>query len=267
MEIGYGSDKGLMRSLNEDSVLCMRFDLQTNSGVVTAGLFAVADGIGGYNAGEVASDLAVRTFHAECISRLLTEPTAPPLSILSAACSRAGAAVLNTAGRSELAGMGTTLTAALVLGNNLYVAHVGDCRCYIINSRETIQVTRDHSMVQELVDAGLLTAEQARYHPRRNEITRALGYSSNAAPDLYHLKLYAGDHILLCSDGLCGILPPEMIAETVLSSLDPRQACADLIARANLAGGPDNISVVIAKPANLPSWEAVVSAETTIGRK
>lgn len=267
MEIGYSSDKGLVRSLNEDSVLCMRFDLQTHSGVVTAGLFAVADGIGGYNAGEVASDLAVRTFHAECLYHLLTKPTAPPLSILSAAFSRAGAAVLNAAAKGELAGMGTTLTAALVLGNNLYVAHIGDCRCYIINSREIIQVTRDHSVVQELVDAGLLTAEEARYHPRRNEITRALGYSADVTADLYHLKLYAGDHILLCSDGLCGVLAPEEIADTVLRTLDPRHACVDLIAQANFAGGPDNISVVIAKPANLPSWQAVVSAETTIGRK
>ncbi len=267
MEIGYSSDTGLVRNLNEDSVLCMRFDLQTHLGVVTAGIFAVADGIGGYNAGEVASDLAVRTFHAECTSRLLTEPTAPPLSLLSAAFSSAGAAVLNAAGHGELAGMGTTLTAALVLGNNLYVAHVGDCRCYIINTRETIQVTKDHSVVQELVDAGLITAEQARYHPRRNEITRALGYSADITPDLYHLKLYAGDHVLLCSDGLCSVLPPERIAEVILSSPHPQEACLDLIAQANLAGGPDNISVVIAKPAGLPSWQAVVSAETTLGRK
>lgn len=267
MEIGYSSDTGLVRHINEDSVLCTRFDLKTHPGVVTAGIFAVADGIGGYNAGEVASDLAVRIFHAECLSRLLTQPTAPPLSILSTAFSIASAAVLNAAGKGELAGMGTTLTAALVLGNNLYVAHIGDSRCYIINTFEIIQVTKDHSVVQELVDAGLLTAEQAMYHPRRNEITRALGYSPDITPDLYHLKLYAGDHILLCSDGLYGVLPLEKIAETVLGSSHPQQACAHLIAQANLAGGPDNISVIIAKPANLPSWQAVVSAETTLGRK
>lgn len=267
MEIGYWSDTGLVRSLNEDSVLCTRFDLKTHLGVLSAGLFAVADGMGGHNAGEVASDLAVRTFHAECLSRLLTHTTISPLSILEAAVVRTNAIVFNTAVQEGLRGMGTTLTAALVIGNNLYVAHIGDSRCYIINARETIQVTKDHSVVQQLVDAGIITAEEAIHHPNRNEITRALGYFRETVPDLYHLKLYAGDHILLCSDGLCGVLPQEKIAQVVLGSSSARQACLDLTAQADLAGGPDNISVIIVKPENLPSWQAVVSAETTLAGK
>ncbi len=267
MEIGYWSDTGLMRSLNEDSVLCTRFDLKTHLGVVSAGLFTVADGMGGHNAGEVASDLAVRTFHAECLSRLLTQTTTSPLSILEAAVIRTNAIVFNTAAEEGLRGMGTTLTAALVIGNNLYVAHIGDSRCYIINAQETIQVTKDHSVVQQLVDAGIITAEEAMHHPNRNEITRALGYFRETTPDLYHLKLYAGDHILLCSDGLCGVLPQEKIAQTVLGTPGASQACLDLTAQANLAGGPDNISVIIVKPENLPSWQAVVSAETTLAGK
>ena len=267
MEIGYWSDTGLMRSLNEDSVLCTRFDLKTHLGMVSAGLFAVADGMGGHNAGEVASDLAVRTFHAECLSRLLTQTTISPLSILEAAVIRTNAIVFNTAAQEGLRGMGTTLTAALVIGNNLYVAHIGDSRCYIINARETIQVTKDHSVVQQLVDAGIITAEEAMHHPNRNEITRALGYFRETTPDLYHLKLYAGDHILLCSDGLCGVLPPEKIARTVMGTPGASQACLDLTAQANLAGGPDNISVIIVKPENLPSWQAVVSSETTLAGK
>jgi len=267
LEIGYWSDTGLMRSLNEDSVLCTRFDLKTHLGVVSAGLFTVADGMGGHNAGEVASDLAVRTFHAECLSRLLTQTTTSPLSILEAAVIRTNAIVFNTAAEEGLRGMGTTLTAALVIGNNLYVAHIGDSRCYIINAQETIQVTKDHSVVQQLVDAGIITAEEAMHHPNRNEITRALGYFRETTPDLYHLKLYAGDHILLCSDGLCGVLPQEKIAQTVLGTPGASQACLDLTAQANLAGGPDNISVIIVKPENLPSWQAVVSAETTLAGK
>ena len=121
MEIGYWSDTGLVRSLNEDSVLGTRFDLKTHRGMVSAGLFAVADGMGGHNAGEIASDLAVRTFHAECLSRLLTQTATSPLSILEAAAVRTNAIVFNTAAEEGLRGMGTTLTAALVIGNNLYV--------------------------------------------------------------------------------------------------------------------------------------------------
>lgn len=267
MEIGYSWDTGILRNLNEDSILCTRFDLKTHLGVVSAGLFAVADGMGGHNAGEIASDLAVRAFHAECLSGLLTQSAAQPLSILNGAFSKANAAVLDAARDIELLGMGTTLTAALVLGSDLYVAHAGDSRCYIINTRETIQVTKDHSVVQELVDAGAITPEEARIHPRRTEITRALGCCREIVPDLYHMKLYSGDNILLCSDGLCSVLSSDRISEIVLGSPSLSQACIDLTAQTNLAGGPDNISIIIVRPDNLPSWQAVVTAQTSIRRK
>ena len=266
METGYSWDTGLLRKLNEDSILCTSFDLRTHLGVVSAGLFAVADGMGGHDAGEIASDLAVRTFHVECISGLLAQSPAPPLSILNAAFDKANSEVLDAASDSDLHGMGTTLTAALVIGGDIYVAHIGDSRCYVINSWETIQVTKDHSVVQQLVDAGTITPEQARNHPRRSEITRVLGYSRDTVPDLHHVKLYAGDNILLCSDGLCGVLPLDKISEAVIGSPNPNQACIDLTAQANLAGGPDNISVIIAKPSNLPSWQAVITAQTNIRR-
>jgi serine/threonine protein phosphatase PrpC len=266
LETGYSWDTGLLRELNEDSVLCTSFDLRTQLGIISAGLFAVADGMGGHSAGEIASDLATRTLNAECISGLLAQSPAPPLSILAAAFKKANRKVLDSATEAELKGMGTTLTAALVIGGELYVAHVGDSRCYIINRREILQVTRDHSVVQELVDAGAITPEEARNHPRKNEITRVLGYSRNIAPDLHYVKLYAGDNILLCSDGLCGVLPSSEIAETVLSAPNPDQVCAELTAQANLAGGPDNISVIIVRPDNLPSWQAIVTAETSLRR-
>ncbi len=264
LETGYSCDTGLLRGLNEDTVLCTSFDLRTHLGIISAGLFAVADGMGGHNAGEVASDLATRTFHVECMSRLLDRPSAPPLSILTAAFHRANSSVLDAASDRDLQGMGTTLTAALVIGCDMYVVHIGDSRCYIINEREIIQVTKDHSVVQQLVDAGKITAEEARSHPRRNEITRVLGYSEEAVPDLHHIKLYAGDNILLCTDGLCGVSPQESISEIVRSSKDLNEACIDLTAQANLAGGPDNISVIIVKPSNLPSWQALIKAETTL---
>lgn len=264
METGYSWDTGLLRDLNEDSVLCTSFDLRTHLGTISAGLFAVADGMGGHSAGEIASDLATRTLQAECISGLLTQSPAPPLSILAAAFKKANRIVLNSAAEAELKGMGTTLTAALVIGEELYVAHIGDSRCYVINSRETIQVTKDHSVVQQLVDAGTITPEQAMSHPRKNEITRVLGYSRTVIPDLHYVKLYAGDNILLCSDGLCGVLPPREISETVTGAPNTKQACIDLTAQANLAGGPDNISIIVVKPDNLPSWQAMITAQTSI---
>jgi len=266
LETGYSWDTGLLREVNEDSILCTSFDIRTHLGLVSAGLFAVADGMGGHSAGEVASDIATRTLHTRCIAGLLAKSPAPPLSVLSAAFDEANSEVLDAATEGDLKGMGTTLTAALVIGGDMYVAHIGDSRCYIINTLETIQVTKDHSVVQQLVDAGTITAEEARNHPRRNEITRVLGYSRDIIPDLHHLKLYAGDNVLLCSDGLHGVLPSNMISETVASSHDPNQACSDLTARANLAGGPDNISIIIARPSSLPSLKAVITAQTSIRR-
>ena len=264
LETGFSWDTGLLRELNEDSILCTSFDLRTHLGVVSAGLFAVADGMGGHSAGEIASDFATRILHTECVNELLAQHPAPPLSILADAFSKANSVVLEAAAAGDLQGMGTTLTAALVIGSDLYLAHVGDSRCYIINTWETLQVTKDHSVVQQLVDAGTITPEEARNHPRRNEITRVLGYSVDILPDLQQVKLYSGDTILLCSDGLHGVLDSHEIAKTALDSQKPEQACSDLTAQANLAGGPDNISVVIVKPGNLPSWKAMITVETGI---
>ena len=252
MDIGYGWDTGLIRKLNEDSIFFTSFEIKTHLGTASAGLFAVADGMGeiaptpGYSIG------------------LLEQEPPPPLSIISDAFNRANNSVIEAAGDRDLQGMGTTLTAALVIDHDMYMAHIGDSRCYIINTRETLQVTRDHSVVQHLVDAGKITQVEARSHPRRNEITRVLGYSGDSTPDLIQVKLYAGDNILICSDGLCGVLPQEKITQAVLNSPGPSQACAELTAEANLAGGPDNISVIIARPVNLPSWQALTAAKTSI---
>ncbi|MBN1374617.1 MAG: Stp1/IreP family PP2C-type Ser/Thr phosphatase [Dehalococcoidia bacterium] len=265
IQVGYCWDTGLVRKLNEDSILSMTFELRSYQGVTAAGLFAVADGMGGHNAGEIASELATRTFQAECISGLLAQPADPPLAIMENAFTQANNMVVSTAKDKSLQGMGTTLTVALVIGEDLYIAHIGDSRCYIINGREMLQVTKDHSLVQQMVEAGLITPEQARVHPRRNEITRVLGYSSDTASDLIHAKLYSGDNILLCSDGLHGVLNPAVLEQTVNESSDPCRACTDLIELANKAGGPDNISVIIVKPENLPSWQAMIGARTALG--
>jgi protein phosphatase len=264
MEIGYCRDTGLLRKLNEDAILYNIFDLQSHLGKINCGLFSVADGMGGHNSGEIASDLALRAFHIACVSGLLAPSPADCLSVLAGAFTRANSAVLEAARDSSMQGMGTTLTSALIMNNDMYITHIGDSRCYIINSRETLQVTKDHSVVQQLVEAGLITPEQARAHPRRNEITRVLGYSRETIPDLLHVRLYSSDHILLCSDGLCGVLTDDTIAATVLDATGLDEAASALVSQANLAGGPDNISVMLAKPAGLPSWQAIISTQTGI---
>lgn len=267
MQISYSWDTGLIRKLNEDSIFSTSFELQTHTGPVQAGLFAVADGMGGHNAGEIASDLAIRTFCAVCLSGLLKPGPAEILPIMASAFAKANSDVLEAANDRSLQGMGTTLTAAVISGHDLYIAHIGDSRCYIINSRETLQVTKDHSVVQQMVEAGMITQEKARVHPRRNEITRVLGYGQENSPDLIHVRLYAGDNILLCSDGLCSVLTDEKIAASVLGAANIQQACKDLNDQANLAGGPDNISIVIVQADNLPSWQALISAHTSIRTK
>ena len=265
METGYSWDTGLTRKLNEDSIFCGTFDISTHVDRISAGLFAVADGMGGHSAGEIASSLAIRTFCPEVTAGLLVQSPPSPLTIMSGAFSKANNAILTASREKSQEGMGTTLTCALVIGPDMYVAHVGDSRCCIINSRENLQVTKDHSFVQTLVEAGLITPDEALSHPRKNEITRVLGYYADTIPDLLHVKLYAGDNILLCSDGLCGVLSAGTIAETVLAAGSAEQACSDLAGQANRAGGPDNISAIIIKPSNLPSWQAVINIHTSAG--
>jgi serine/threonine protein phosphatase PrpC len=280
MQIGYKCDVGRARRINEDSLLCLKFDAQFGTGIHAAALFLVADGMGGHNAGEIASELGTRTVASECLKQLMASfsKTANkgdeqatldnPQAALNNAISMANRQLFDEAKeRKGLQGMGTTMVAALLMGQDLYVAHVGDTRCYIISNRETMQITRDHSQVQEMVDAGLLTPEQARKHPSRNVITRVLGYYQEVSIDNHNLKLFQGDNILLCSDGLWGVLPDQKITEVVLSAKSPEQACSELVALANQLGGPDNISVIIVRPEQLPSWHELVTADTQVKRK
>jgi serine/threonine protein phosphatase PrpC len=266
LETGHGWHTGLSRDINEDSILYTSFNIRTHLGIISGGLFAVADGMGGHSSGEIASDLAIKTFQARCMYNLFTRQDISPLAVLAAAFEEANDRIMEAAGNVELKGMGTTLTAALIMGEDMYIAHIGDSRCYIINARETMQVTRDHSVVQQLLDSGAITMEEARVHPQRNLITRVLGHSQDIVPELHQIKLYAGDNILLCSDGLHGVLPVDTIVKIVVDSPDVNRACAELTAQANMAGGPDNISVIIVKPGNLPSRQAVATAQTGIRR-
>lgn len=280
MQVDYKCDVGQARQLNEDSVLCLMFDVEFGSNRQSAGLFIVADGMGGHNAGEIASEWGVKMVARECLPRLLciqAESSGKPGSHTLADDPQA--ALVNAINVANLSlfkkarekqtfqGMGTTITAALIIGQDMYVAHLGDSRCYVINNRETIQVTKDHSEVQELVDAGLITPEQAMTHPRKNVITRVLGYYRDVAVDSHHLKLYQEDNVLLCSDGLWEVLTDRAITEVVLNAQGPEQACLGLVTHANNLGGPDNISVIMVRPENLPSWQELVNMNTQVMRK
>lgn len=221
------SDIGRVRTHNEDSVLAQ------------PPLFVVADGLGGHEAGEVASSIAVETVRDHA-------PRRADAPALARAVKSANRAVIRAAregvGRS---GMGTTLTAALVEGTRIVLAHVGDSRAYLLHGRDLERLTEDHSMVADLIRRGQLTEAESRVHPNRSVITRALGTDGNMAADTYEVHADVGDRLLLCSDGLTGMLEDPQIAEILGAYRDPNTAAHALIEAANEAGGHDNISVVI----------------------
>ncbi|MBT0567718.1 PP2C family serine/threonine-protein phosphatase [Williamsia sp. CHRR-6] len=224
------SDRGLVRSNNEDSVYA------------GARLLALADGMGGHAAGEVASQLVI-----EALQPLdEDEPGGDLLSSLETATRNGNAAIAEqVAAEPELDGMGTTLTAILFAGNRIGLCHIGDSRAYLLRDGELNQITRDDTWVQTLVEEGRITAEQAHTHPQRSLIMRALN-GTEVEPTLTVREARAGDRYLLCSDGLSDVVTEETIADT-LGSVADHGACADrLIELALRGGGPDNVTVVVA---------------------
>lgn len=217
------SDIGLRRKTNEDIF------------VVAPPLFAVCDGMGGAQAGEVASRLAAEALAAGVASG----------STLRAAAEQANAAVFAHAGDDEAyAGMGTTLTAALLEEDTGHFVHIGDSRAYLLRDGELTQVSDDHSLVAEMVRDGRLTEEEAAAHPHRSVLSRALGTDESADLDEFAVDLRSGDVLLLCSDGLSGPVTDRAVAEA-LGLEDPDEAVATLIAEARRHGGPDNITAVV----------------------
>jgi len=231
-----GSDVGRMRSGNEDSYFCGQI------------VFAVADGLGGHQGGEVASAAAV-----EPLGRLDGREFMNPreaAEALATAIREANEAILDrAAGDPALYGMGTTVTAAAVAGGrHLQLAHVGDSRAYLLREGDLAQLTTDHTVVGELVRRGRLTAEQAAIHPERSILTRAVGLDPRVPVDLPDpLELQPGDQVLLCSDGLTETVEDAYIAELLSAGPDGHAACRSLIDAANDAGGPDNITVVLVR--------------------
>jgi protein phosphatase len=242
IEVGLATDVGQVRSINEDSILCEPLESLL---VVERGLFcAVADGMGGHAAGEEASSLAIKVAHDTFYGET---GGADPLQALRQAVAKANAAVYEAgAGKTGRDHMGTTLTAAVLFNRRVVVGHVGDSRCYLVRDRAISQISKDHSWVAEEVAAGRMTPEQARVNPRRNIITRALGLRPDVDVDTYEATLEPGNIIVICSDGLHGLVGEDEIV-TYVRRLRPVDAVDALVQLANDRGGPDNISVVVAR--------------------
>ena len=224
---GCRSDVGLVRSHNEDSFL------------VRTPLFVVSDGMGGHAAGEVASSIAVETIGAQA-------PAEPDDILLGAAVEAANRAVIKGAedGRGK-PGMGCTATSVLIKGDRMAVAHVGDSRAYLLHDGKLVRVTHDHSFVEELVDAGQITEDEARVHPSRSVITRALGSDPEMYADHFTLDVHNGDRVILCSDGLSSMIDDSEIELLAVSSATPQAAADKLVSAALTAGGSDNVTVLV----------------------
>ena len=233
------TDVGQRRSTNQDFVYASEEPVGN-----LPNLFVVADGMGGHRAGDFASRYTVEVI----LKGVRADRERNPIRIIRKSIETANLKVLEKANSSdELAGMGTTVVAATVIGHYIYVANVGDSRLYLI--RDTIeQITKDHSLVEEMVRIGEINREQARNHPDKNIITRAVGVSSRVRIDFFDIKLERGDIILMCSDGLSNMIEDDEIERIIKEGSDLPEIALELIGEANQNGGKDNIAVVLIEP-------------------
>ena len=240
MRIYSATDVGQKRKMNQDYV----FVSQEPVGNLP-NLFAVDDGMGGHNAGDYASAHAVQTL----VSQIQADADFNPIKVIRHAIEAANTEIIDQAQRDEgLRGMGTTMVVASIVGHSAYVANVGDSRLYVVQG-QIRQVTRDHSLVQEMVRLGEINAEEARNHPDKNIITRALGAEKTVDVDFFDLKLEPGNTILMCSDGLSNMVEDRKMEEIITNpDKDITWKGDTLIREANQNGGKDNIAVILIEP-------------------
>lgn len=231
------TDVGRLRSHNEDAFLA----------VPEAGAFAVADGLGGHAAGEVASGLAIHVLGQRFAGNGAAASSGPGLrEALAEAIREANARIRRSAGAdASLAGMGTTLTALLLEDGRYLIGHVGDSRAYLLRSGKLRRLTRDHTYVQEMVEGGRLTDEEARRHPRSSLLTRALGIEADVEVSMYEGEARPGDRYLLATDGLTGMVSEQELRALVSRGEELETVAHGLVDAANAAGGTDNITVVV----------------------
>lgn len=248
------SDIGLVRKVNEDTFVCLKLNdlLEIKNSTADLYLCVVADGMGGHNAGEVASAMAVQKiveFVREKYIGVLTELDITEekiFGLINDAIYYSNDKIYKKSLlNAECIGMGTTLSMILIKDNSLYYGHVGDSRIYIIRKDEIVRLTEDHSLVEELVKKGIIKPEEAASHPQKHVMTRALGTEYDIEADLGKQDLSEGDYVLLCTDGLSNLVNDNEIKEIVLKAENVEQACSNLINKAKENGGFDNITVVV----------------------
>lgn len=246
-----GQSVGKQRELNEDSLLAITTTMAGNSGNLPFGLYVIADGMGGHQFGEVASNAAIRSvagfvlkkFHPYLFQVKTDTMDESFQEIMLSAVAEAQRAI-----QHEAPGSGTTLTAALVLGQQITVAHVGDSRAYFVFPDGRIEaITRDHSLVKRLEELGHITSEEAVNYPHRNVLYRALGQGEILDPDIFTISFPQPGFLMICSDGLWGVVAEQDIVRSIIEAPNLQRACQNLVSAANTAGGPDNISVILAQ--------------------
>ena len=236
MKISGLTDVGLKRTLNEDNFF---IDSGDNKFVAI-----VSDGMGGHNAGEIASAAAIEAFREFMVDTNIFSHTGSNLKKAVSYCNYK----VHNLSRSEkiYSGMGATLVIAVYNGKKLFIGNIGDSRAYLLCKGEIKQVSDDHSFVFELVKSGIITKEEAKHHPQRNEITKAIGIVPVVFPDFYSVEFEKDDKLLLCSDGLSNMVDDEVLNEIIINSDDFDSAVKKLVDTANENGGSDNITVVLA---------------------
>lgn len=239
---GGQTDKGIVRDHNEDDLLILPMSS-------TSGIFAVADGMGGHAAGEVASQMAIAEIRQGATAdwaRLQRLPSGENVRDYLYKWIKGANEKIHAAAQAQRNNMGTTITAALILDHQVYVANVGDSRTYLFRNGELYPLTRDHSLVASLVQAGLLEADAIYDHPQRNEIFRSLGSQKDVNVDVFEpVPLVGGDRVVLCSDGLWEMVRAPQLKDILALHLNPQATCAELVRAANDKGGEDNISVIV----------------------
>ena len=240
MRIYSATDVGQKRKMNQDYVFATADPVGN-----LPNLFVVADGMGGHNAGDYASSHAVTSM----VEEIRQDADFNPVKVIRHAIECVNTEILTQAQQDEkLRGMGTTIVAATIVGHYAYVANVGDSRLYLINDERIIQITKDHSLVEEMVRMGEISEEDARNHPDKNVITRALGATKDVAVDFFDVHLEPGDRLLLCSDGLTNMVLDEDIEDIIVSEELLETAGKRLVEAANENGGKDNIGIVLVEP-------------------
>ncbi|MTI69941.1 MAG: Stp1/IreP family PP2C-type Ser/Thr phosphatase [Firmicutes bacterium] len=242
MKIGVSSDVGKVRDINQDSYFC--------SNIEALPLFAVADGMGGHNAGEIASSLAIDIIKKylydnkeDLINGLITIP-----KFINNSLNKANEAILaHSLNNEKCNGMGTTITMVYLTKEEIFVGHVGDSRAYLLREKSLKQLTHDHSLVAELVRNGSITQEEAINHPQKNIITRALGTDKDVKVDILSREIEEDDIIMLCTDGLTNMVSDKEITEIILQNKNIEKASKALTMTANKLGGSDNTTVMLIK--------------------